>query len=279
VRFDEILNSYLVDPPAGSSDGTAEPLSSLVPAREDPSFGTVAHSEAGLDCEAVYDAAGVPRDTPLTAEKALELIQRLPEDIPIGNRRVVVRMTMETMGATARDVLEDAAAKVWALDCYFRAACHDATEAAKDVQSRIDELQREINELVQAKKRHEARRAAVESSADSTIGGIRKVVEFFAIPASQASAQPAPAAPASPPAESPPDPEPATPATPYDPVRSPNAPAEDDLELPDLAPDGEQPGGFWEASKTHKSPDSADEMAGSFYTESGQVRRPNRKAA
>jgi hypothetical protein len=295
VRFEEILDSYLVEPPAGSGDGKAEPLSSLVPASEPPSFGDLSASDRVLDCDLVYQRAGVPGDTPLTAEKALELIRRLPEDIPLGNRRVVVRMTMETMGASARDVLTDAAAKIWALECYFRAACADVAEASRSVDERIDALRRQIDELMVTKMEYEERRTQIESSADTTIQGIRRVVEFFGIPRDDSRAGAAPAAatvsaqeqpqPASVPQPQPaadpqstPSSQPAPATAHYDPIRRP-VPEDVDLELPDPPSAGDQPSGFWEASATHKSPDTAEQLAGSFYTESGDVRKPNRPAA
>jgi hypothetical protein len=297
VRFEEILDSYLVEPPAGSGEGKPVPLASLVPAAEAPTFGDLPDLDGGMDCERIYQIAGVPSEAPLTAEKALELIQRLPEDIPLGNRRVVVRMTMETLGASGRDVLSDAAAKIWALDCYFRAACAGVSEASQDVDQRVADLRRQIEELLETKGRYEARRAKIEASADSTIQGIRKVVEFFAIPKVQNRSEPQPATAAGPDSPqlrpespSPPESEPAAdpPATAtnpsaaegshYDPIRRP-LPEDDELELSDPPTAGEKSSGFWQASKSHRSPDTAEELAGSFYTESGEIRRPNRKTA
>ena len=298
VRFEEILDNYLVEPPKGAGDTAPEPLASLAPQRDRPDFGNIPESESGLDCSHVYSAAGVSSDAPMPVEKALALIERLPEDIPVANRRVVVRMTMETMGATTRDVLADAAAKIWALNSYFEAACEGVAEASKEVRQRIEDFRTQIAELTLLLARYEGRRAAIESSASGAIDGIRRVVEFFAVPArehAKSAAAPTPAAdpvasdteslnPAdtAPPPDDPPaedaDPKPAGKAIHYDPIRRPN-PEGDELEMPDLSGDAEKGSGFWQSSTTHKSPDTAEEAQSAFYTPNGEVQRHIQKKA
>ena len=284
MRFVEILDNFLVDAPPGSTERAPQVLGDLAPPDTAMSFASLLEEGAAFDCTRIYTAAAIPSEVPLTVEKALQLISRLPEEIPIANRRVVVKMTLEAMGATAYGVLTDAARKIRAIDGYVQAACDGAIAAAANIDAQIQGLQQQIEELTEKRARFDAQRTGMESTAQPAVDGIRTVVEFFAAPKAATTA----ATPAPPPAV---EPEPVSvlhtviqvdapaatapsvgerpPAVAYDPIRHPGAES-DEMELQDPHGGEEAVSGFWEASTTHKSPNSPQEAANTFYTPDGE---------
>jgi hypothetical protein len=153
---------------------------------EDPQPITSAPLAPGgnFEFQSVYERAGLT-PAPFTAEQAFDVINSLPQELPIEVRRSTVQATLQAMGkamgVNTESVIADAGRKVAALAAYEDVLTHQADQYIDGLQSQISELQQQI-------ATHEAEIKKTKDLLASAIGRCEQesdrlddVLEFFTL--------------------------------------------------------------------------------------------------
>lgn len=195
------------DTPAGASsqppaaDGGAPPFSiaDLVKNEPEPTVAPaeVPATDAGqVEFPVLYQAAGVPAAT-CPVEEVGQLIASLgPMDRE--TKRTAVRRALEFRGVNIADVLKDGALKLKALDAYTQSAEARAQQQHESADSRVQQLQSEIEQLKQSVGEEQERQAKVEQNCHAEALALESVLDFLTKDEQMPAATPA-AAPAAPP--------------------------------------------------------------------------------
>ena len=141
-------------------------------------------ADGKVDFGAVYQKAALP-EAPFTAEQMLDLLESLPQDLPIETRRQTVKVTLGTMGksigATQDTIVADASRKLAALTSFIDTLSTETKNKIASAEKSIQDLQQQIEE-----QRREI--ATAKSSLDQTLKvcsaeshRLDDVLEFFSL--------------------------------------------------------------------------------------------------
>lgn len=137
-----------------------------------------------FEFQAVYDRAGL---TPaaFTAEQAFDVINSLPQELPIEVRRSTVQATLQAMGkamgVNTESVIADAGRKVAALAAYEDILTHQADQYIGGLQVQIAELQQQIATHETEIKKTQDMLASAIGRCEQESDRLDDVLEFFTL--------------------------------------------------------------------------------------------------
>jgi hypothetical protein len=137
-----------------------------------------------LDFAALYAAANLP-PAPFTAEQTLEMLAKLPANLPLDVKRQTMSVTLNAMGtaigASAENIVADASRKLAALAAY--AADVDKTTDAYLVaaETEIQRLTTEIEQRRQAVLNAREKQQTIHNLCDAEADRLDDVLEFFSL--------------------------------------------------------------------------------------------------
>ncbi len=139
---------------------------------------------ATLDFNALYTAANLPL-APFTAEQTLEMLGKLPTNLPLDMKRQMMSVTLGAMGtaigASAENIVADASRKLAALAAY--AADIDKTTdaylvaAETEIQRLTDEIEQRRQAVLNARDKQQTIHKICAAEADR----LDDVLEFFSL--------------------------------------------------------------------------------------------------
>ncbi len=137
-----------------------------------------------LDFNALYTAADLPL-APFTAEQTLEMLGKLPQNLPLDMKRQMMSVTLGAMGtaigASAENIVADASRKLAALAAY--AADIDKTTdaylvaAETEIQRLTDEIEQRRQAVLSARDKQQTIHKICAAEADR----LDDVLEFFSL--------------------------------------------------------------------------------------------------
>jgi len=133
---------------------------------------------------AIYQLAGLPT-APFTAEQMLEMLDSLPQELPLDTRRQTVKVTLgalgKSMGATPETVVADAMRKMAALTAYVENLAKQSTGVAATAETEIAELQAQIEARRQMVQSARQQVAVATNLCEVESEKLDEVVEFFSL--------------------------------------------------------------------------------------------------
>jgi len=139
--------------------------------------------DASIDFDRWYAAGNLAPSGAFTAERALEMLLRLPSDMPLRFKRDSVKATLDAMGqvlgATSNDILGDAERKRARLEEYVVAVGARAEELESVENAEIARLKEEIARLNAEIADSEGRIQEVNNRRDQAIAVTRNRVDQF----------------------------------------------------------------------------------------------------
>ena len=137
-----------------------------------------------LDFPAIYRAAKLP-EAEVGAEKILEMLASLPQELPLETKRATVKAMLSTFakttGATPETLVADASRKLAALQSFSTFMEKKTTDTITAGEAAINDLQAQIEakrtELLQAR----TELARVQQSCESEAHRLDDVLEFFSL--------------------------------------------------------------------------------------------------
>ena len=137
-----------------------------------------------LDFAAIYTAANLP--TPAySAEQILELLNSMPNDLPLAVRRQMVKAAMNSMGkaigASPETIVADASRKLAALTAYAEQTTQLTTEYTGIAEKKIAALQAQIEETQRSIAAAQQKQAAAQQQCTAESHRLDEVLEFFSL--------------------------------------------------------------------------------------------------
>lgn len=137
-----------------------------------------------VDFQAVYKKAGIGIPA-YTAEQMLELLESLPQELPLETRRQTVKVTLnslgKTLGATPESIVADATRKLAALDSFVDAVTKHTAEYISAAQVEIATLESKIAERRKGIEAAQQRQASAGKQCDAEADRIDDLLEFFSL--------------------------------------------------------------------------------------------------
>jgi hypothetical protein len=141
-------------------------------------------ADGALDFLKIYEAAKLPAAS-FTAEQMLDMLNSLPNELPLDTKRQTVRVTMssigKTVGATPETVVADASRKLAALHAYVEDLSKQTTDFASTTESEIAALQAQIEEKRQAIQSAKLKLGEVQRACDLESDRLDDILEFFSL--------------------------------------------------------------------------------------------------
>jgi len=137
-----------------------------------------------IDCSAIYSLANIP-STPFSAEQVLDLLDSLPKDLPIDNKRSMVKITLgamtKTLGVTSETIVADASRKLAALAAYSESYTKQASDYILKSEADIINLQKQIEDRKKMIEQAKSRQASVTEGCHQQSDRLDDVLEFFSM--------------------------------------------------------------------------------------------------
>jgi hypothetical protein len=157
--------------------------SALPPALKVQDGAGVTASVSGIDHEisTIYQQAGIVM-VPFTAEQAREMLAQLPPELPVEIGRQTVRgmlQTMSALGVSPESIVQDAAAKVAALNSAGQSLREAVARSISKSEAEIARLQGEIMERRRSVEAEHQRQRELTQMFRSEAESLSKVQRFF----------------------------------------------------------------------------------------------------
>jgi hypothetical protein len=139
---------------------------------------------ASLDFAALYAAAKLPQ-APFTAEQTLEMLAKLPANLPLDVKRQTMGVTLQAMGsaigATAENIVADASRKLAALAAYAADIDKTSESYVQASEAEIARLTEEIDQRRQAILSAREKQQSIQRACDAEADRLDDVLEFFSL--------------------------------------------------------------------------------------------------
>lgn len=137
-----------------------------------------------VDFGDIYTRAGLP-PSPFSAEQALEVMSSLPQELPLEVRRKTVQATLgamgKAMGVNTESVVADASRKLAAIAAYGEALEHQVRQFVSSSETKITDLQRQIEMEKASVADVEAKLAEALGTCEKESDRLDDVLEFFTL--------------------------------------------------------------------------------------------------
>lgn len=179
-----IARKYPSSPPAGAGGASVPPVTSMAeveaPAPSPPAAVPPSKPAATADVDLVfiYQDAGIP-SVPMTAEQAFKTLAALPEGVPEGAQREVLKAAGKPLGTTAEAVSQDATRKLAALSAFLDEITQDESTFTVAAEREIGELQKKIADQRAAIEATRARAGQIKDKCKTEADRLRTVLRVL----------------------------------------------------------------------------------------------------
>ena len=140
--------------------------------------------EGTADFAVIYQGAGLPA-APFTAEQMLDMLSKLPTELPLDTKRQTVKVTLDsvgkTVGATPETIVADASRKLAALTAYVENLTSQTNEFVTRGEAEISALEAQIEARRKAIQEARHKLTQVTQMCDSESDRLDDVLEFFSL--------------------------------------------------------------------------------------------------
>lgn len=137
-----------------------------------------------IDFQAIYQQAGIPVAA-FTVEQTLDMLAKLPADLPLDTKRQMLKVTISSMGtaigATAESIVTDATRKLSALSGYADSAAKRTKEYVNSTEQEIIELQKQIDEKKASIQKTMSALEQISTACHNEADRLDDVLEFFSL--------------------------------------------------------------------------------------------------
>src|SRR5688572_20458345 len=160
------------------SFAVATPVPGPVPAPA-PELAPARAEHGAMDVSAVLEAAGVPVEDRERVDRARKLLQALPTGVSAAVRRQIVETALTSFGV-ATDKIVDAGQKVSrALAAYATSNQQANDRLLEEARARVQALEQEIARVRQAAEQAAAAHQKRIKEASAEVASVHQVVDFF----------------------------------------------------------------------------------------------------
>ncbi len=149
-----------------------------------PSAAGALKSDGTLDFAALYQAAHLP-PSPFTAEQTVDMLNSLPQTLPLDVKRQTVQVTLSAMGkaigATPETIVADTSRKLAALAAYSDNAAQSANAYSEETEKEIAALLAQAEEKRAAIAAARAQQTAITEQCSREADRLDDVLEFFSL--------------------------------------------------------------------------------------------------
>jgi hypothetical protein len=169
-----------VAPPVRLSSTPAAPVAPIAPVvvAEPPTLS----AEGTLDFPAIYQFAKVS-DTSFTAEQTLDMLEKLPKEMPLEMKRQTVQVTLGALGtaigANRQSIVGDATQKRDTLQQFAEAQGKKNADYVSETESQIADLQRQIAEKEEQIATAKEKQERIHTLCDTESDRLESVLSFF----------------------------------------------------------------------------------------------------
>jgi hypothetical protein len=191
-RFLTQMDEYAKQP--GAEAGPTKTVEQIVQDTEGPKLDEITLPAGNLpslktqdgktDFALIYKQAHLP-DSPFTAEQMLDMLNSLPQELPLDTKRQTVKVTLtsmgKTLGVTPETIVADASRKLSALNAYVEQLTKQTTEFVSSAEKEIADLLARIEEkrsaILAAKNQQSESTKLCSAESDR----LDDVLEFFSL--------------------------------------------------------------------------------------------------
>ncbi|MGE5358317.1 MAG: hypothetical protein ACM3NQ_04815 [Bacteroidales bacterium] len=132
-----------------------------------------------VDFNAVFESAGIDDEERQRVTKAIDLLQSLPAETPVGVRKQIVEASLKAFGVPIDKIIESGVAEIQALECYIRTGAADTQKLLEESTSRIAQYEEQIKQIrAIMDQRVQEQQAAVKACNDKKLS-VQQILEFF----------------------------------------------------------------------------------------------------
>ena len=132
----------------------------------------------------IYQLANLPA-SPFSAEQVLDLLAKLPAELPIEAKRATVNVTVNAMaqatGVTSEAIVADASRKLAALAAYAKSYADQATQFISKADDEISSLQAQIEQRKTAIEDAKQKQSQMVHACTAESDRLDEVLEFFSL--------------------------------------------------------------------------------------------------
>jgi hypothetical protein len=132
-----------------------------------------------VDFDAVFEAAGIEADERQRVGKAIELLQGLPAETPVGVRKQIVEASLKAFGVPIDKIIEAGVGEIQALEGYIRTGAADTQKLLQESAQRIQQYDEQIKQIrTVMDQRVQEQQAVVKACNDKKLT-VQQILEFF----------------------------------------------------------------------------------------------------
>ena len=132
-----------------------------------------------VDFDAVFEAAGIEADERQRVGKAIDLLQSLPAETPVGVRKQIVEASLKAFGVPIDKIIEAGVGEIQALEGYIRAGAADTQKLLQESAQRIQQYEDQIKQIrTVMDQRVQEQHAVVKACNDKKLT-VQQILEFF----------------------------------------------------------------------------------------------------
>ncbi len=132
-----------------------------------------------VDFDAVFEAAGIEADERQRVGKAIDLLQSLPAETPVGVRKQIVEASLKAFGVPIDKIIESGVGEIQALEGYIRTGAADTQKLLQESAQRIQQYEAQIKQIrTVMDQRVQEQQAVVKACNDKKLT-VQQILEFF----------------------------------------------------------------------------------------------------
>ena len=129
--------------------------------------------------DGVFEAAGIEADERQRVGKAIDLLQSLPAETPVGVRKQIVEASLKAFGVPIDRIIEAGVGEIQALEGYIRAGAADTQKLLQESAERTQQYEDQIKQIrTVMDQRVQEQQAVVKACNDKKLT-VQRILEFF----------------------------------------------------------------------------------------------------
>ena len=180
LSADELIAKYAQTAPDAET-ATMSKTAPPVPVPPVPSgYGTPPPAPGGqVDFAAVFAAGNVAEEESQRVEKALALLNSLPEGTDKAIKKQIVEASLKAFGVPIEKIIEGGVSQIQALEYYLRSGASNTETLLQESAQRIQQYEDEIKNIRKIMEERVSEQNAVVASCNQKKLEVQQILEFF----------------------------------------------------------------------------------------------------
>ncbi len=132
-----------------------------------------------VDFDGVFEAAGIGADERQRVGRAIELLQSLPAETPVGVRKQIVEASLKAFAVPIDKIIEAGVGGIQALEGYIRAGAADTQQLLQESAQRIQQYEDQIKQIRTVMEQRVQEQQAVVKACNDRKLTVQQILEFF----------------------------------------------------------------------------------------------------